>query len=524
MPSTSRPVALAAGILALALALTGCATTRVSGQASPPSRRSPTSHPPTSPITGSAETEADVTSRNALADLNDYWAQVFPRRVREDFTQLTGGYFSSTRRRRRVGPTRRRDRLQLGARGGRADRLYCPPDVGPPTRTRSATTARSCRSSATSTGRFLPALIMAHEFGHAVQAGSATPTATPRSTSRPRPTASPVPGPAGWPTATRSTSRSGPPSSTACWSATSSSRPPGTACRGGPGARFLLRPVSAIQDGYDGGRLACRDNYEPTGSSHPERVRLRRGPGLRRQRPAREVANLIQTALPIYYEDSFPDDLAPSSPHPRSRPSTATPPGCGGLAPDAKVGFCADDDTVYYDDSDLAVRPTSRSVTTRCSPRSPSPTAWPPAASWGCRRRRGRDPARPPARPGLLRGGPVRRGRPRSGGHPALPATSTRPSSSCSATARTRRCSPTSACRASSWSTSSARVPVRPDRLRPPGLSAGPGHLRTGGRQLAAGGVTRGRRRPPRRTAPPGAPGRRRGPPPPCAGRRRAGG
>ncbi len=64
------------------------------------------------------------------------------------------------------------------------------------------------------------------------------------------------------------------------------------------------------------------------------------------------MANLIQTALPIYYEDSFPSDLGTDFADPTIESFDGDAPDC--LAPDTKAGFCADDDTVYYDDTDLA--------------------------------------------------------------------------------------------------------------------------------------------------------------------------
>ncbi len=157
MTATSRPVALAAGLVSLALVLSGCGTTTVSGQAS-------SAEPPITdvaadafPITGSAETPADVTARNALADLNDFWTQQFPDVYGEDFPQLTGGYFS-------VDPGDVDESLYPAARSAAAPRprrwsrtpSTARPTWGPPTRTRSATTGRSSPSWPTSTAGSCP--------------------------------------------------------------------------------------------------------------------------------------------------------------------------------------------------------------------------------------------------------------------------------------------------------------------------------------------------------------------------------
>ncbi len=128
--------------------------------------------------------------------------------------------------------------------------------------------------------------------------------------------------------------------------------PPGTGADEDQAHGSYFDRVSAIQDGYDGGAAACRDNYEAdrvfTQSEFIDDEDLANDGNAD---PA-TVANLIQTALAIYYEDSFPSDLGTDFTARPSSPSTATRPGC--LAPDAKAGFCADDDTVYYDESDLA--------------------------------------------------------------------------------------------------------------------------------------------------------------------------
>ncbi len=170
MTATSRPVALAAGLVSLALVLSGCGTTTVSGQAS-------SAEPPITdvaadafPITGSAETPADVTARNALADLNDFWTQQFPDVYGEDFPQLTGGYFS-------VDPGDVDESLYPGGEIGcssapeevEQNAFYCPPDVGASNEDSISYDRAFLAELADQYGRFLPALIMAHEFGHAVQ-------------------------------------------------------------------------------------------------------------------------------------------------------------------------------------------------------------------------------------------------------------------------------------------------------------------------------------------------------------------
>ncbi|MCQ8811899.1 hypothetical protein NQU36_28700, partial [Escherichia coli] len=72
----------------------GCSATSVRGQGSPAAPPITDVAPADFPITGAAETEADVTARNALVDLQDYWAQTFPEVYGEDFSPLTGQVYS----------------------------------------------------------------------------------------------------------------------------------------------------------------------------------------------------------------------------------------------------------------------------------------------------------------------------------------------------------------------------------------------------------------------------------------------
>jgi outer membrane murein-binding lipoprotein Lpp len=46
------------------------------------------------PITGASDDEVDRLARNALADLNTFWSEAYPEFYGEDFTPLTGGYWS----------------------------------------------------------------------------------------------------------------------------------------------------------------------------------------------------------------------------------------------------------------------------------------------------------------------------------------------------------------------------------------------------------------------------------------------
>ena len=357
MPSTSRPVALATGILALAVALSGCSTTSVRGQASPAAPPITDVAPADFPITGAAETEADVTSRNALADLNDYWAQTFPEVYGEDFTQLAGGYFS-------VDPGDVDESAYPGGEIGcgsppedvEQNAFYCPPDVGASNEDSISYDRAFLQELADEYGRFLPALIMAHEFGHAVQGR--------------------VGYPAGDTSINVETQADCFAGAWTKWVADGNAMhetirapeldgllagyfivrdPPGTGTEDSQAHGSYFDRVSAIQDGFDSGAAACRDNYESdrvfTQAEFTDEDIANGGTG---NAAPDEITDLIQTALPEYYTDSFPDDLGTDFTEPTIEPFDGTAPSCAGMNTDTNAGFCPDEDIVYYDQTDLA--------------------------------------------------------------------------------------------------------------------------------------------------------------------------
>jgi predicted metalloprotease len=119
------------------------------------------------PITGATGGAVDQLARNALADLQDYWSATFPQVYGRPFPPLTGGYFSVD--------SRAVDRSAYPPTG-----IGCPEQPVPPAQVagnafydpscdaiaydRALLSALAGRS-----GRTLPAVVMAHEYGHAVQ-------------------------------------------------------------------------------------------------------------------------------------------------------------------------------------------------------------------------------------------------------------------------------------------------------------------------------------------------------------------
>ena len=74
--------------------LSGCAVTLVEGNASPLAGVQGDVTPEEFPIIGATDGEIDRIARNALTDLNTYWDEQFPSTFGQDYTPLTGGYYS----------------------------------------------------------------------------------------------------------------------------------------------------------------------------------------------------------------------------------------------------------------------------------------------------------------------------------------------------------------------------------------------------------------------------------------------
>ena len=350
-----RPVARRGMRSALALAavalLAGCAGQLVRGQATPGTGEPVDAAPDAFPVTGAGDSPVDQLARNALADLNTFWSGAYPEFYGEDFTPLENGYFSVDSE--AIDESAYPD-TGIGCAGSPtkpaevAGNAYYDPSCDLIVYDRALLEELS-----TDYGRFLGPVVMAHEFGHAMQGrfGFAERAA---SRTRRRPTASPAPGPAGSPTGTPSTSRCARPSSTtssgvSSCSATTSAATPTTARRTGPtstGCRRSTRASTAgsARAGTTSGRTAStrrppspttpttstRGTRPSTTSSSGPRRRCRRSG--RRCSPPRTTRTSRRRSRGVRRH--------------RARLRRASQ--------DRDLGYCADDTTVYLDRTDLA--------------------------------------------------------------------------------------------------------------------------------------------------------------------------
>jgi predicted metalloprotease len=340
---------LAAVALSL-LVLCGCSVVVV-GRASP-------ARPPVTDvgaagtgITGATGEPVDVLAANALADLETFWAAQFPDVFGMGFQPLTGGYFS-------VDPGTANPADYPGGIGcGTAvsdvedNAFYCTSPDSPNSDSISYDRA-FLTELGEQFGRFIPALVMAHEFGHAVQArvGSPGPSIA---------------------VETQADCLAG---TWTRWVADGEAAhsvlrtpeldellrgylqlrdPVGTSPGEEQAHGSYFDRVAAFQEGFDGGAEACRDNFGSgrvfTQEPFTRDDDLETGGNA----PPDELFEIIDTSLPGAWTPAFAELSGDAFDPPSIESFDEDAPGC---APDADLDlvYCADDDLVGIDAVDLA--------------------------------------------------------------------------------------------------------------------------------------------------------------------------
>jgi predicted metalloprotease len=341
-----RATAVLAALLGV-LALSGCSVV-VLGR--PSAARPPVgdASPGEVRIVGATENPIDAMARNALADLQTYWSEQFPGVYGRTFTTLRGGYFS-------VDP----DNIDLaryprgvgcGAdpRDVENNAYYCRAADAP--HSDSITYDRAFLGElARDHGRFLPALVMAHEFGHAVQGRVGGPGSSIA-------------------TETQADCFAG------AWSAWVAAghaqhsqlrepdldqllrgyfllRDPVGTPRGQQAHGSFFDRVSAFQEGFDAGPTACRDRFGrdrvfTQGSFSDADLRTQGNA------PYAELIDIVDRSLPTVWEQAFRDVFTADFSPPDLQPFDGEAPPCSDDSADDLV-YCADGNLVGYDETDL---------------------------------------------------------------------------------------------------------------------------------------------------------------------------
>ena len=339
----ARPVVA----LVAVLVLSGCATVVFSLPAvvDPPRRGAEEA-----PVSGAQGGDVDRLAQAALADLEVYWAEQFPQVFGQEFTPLQGGYFS-------VDPDDVDPRDFPNGVGCGADPLeaennafYCRSSRAP--NSDSITYDRSFLADLSAEyGRFIPALVMAHEFGHAVQARVGSPQSSIA-------------------TETQADCLAG------AWTARVSAGeaqiprldepeldqllrgyfllrdPVGTGTGEQTAHGSYFDRVSAFQEGFDDGPDHCRDAFGPgrlfTQGEFTRDSDLATGGNA----PYAELIDIVEGSLPTVWEQAFSDVFDGQFSAPDIEPFDGRAPRC---APDRErdLVYCADDQLVGFDEADL---------------------------------------------------------------------------------------------------------------------------------------------------------------------------
>jgi Putative neutral zinc metallopeptidase len=342
--------------------LTGCGTRLVRGSASPVEPPVTDVAPQQLRIVGAADDAVDRTARNALADLATFWGEQFPAVFNRPFTPLAGGYYS-------VDPDDIRPGTYPGGQIGCGQRpdavaqnaFYCSADDDHPRGDAIQYDRQFLAGLAADHSPFIPALVMAHEFGHAVQAR------------------------VGYPTTASINVETQADCFAGAWTrwvaqghaAHSTIRPAelddvlrgylqlrdpvGTGARSQEAHGSYFDRVSAFQEGFDSGATTCRDAYgrdrQFTQSQFTTDEDLLTNGNASYDET---VGTFVPQALPEFWTAAFGALGRGAFRDPTVAAFDRRGPSCAGSTGRDLV-YCADADTVAYDRTDLA-RPVYRTI------------------------------------------------------------------------------------------------------------------------------------------------------------------
>jgi len=338
--------------LVLALSLTGCVSFVVgSPSALSPSASGGGGNGGDVTIVGATDDPVDQRANGALTDLQTYWTDQFPDVFGTDFTPLQGGYFSVDPN--NVDPAAYPGGVGCGAQplDVEGNAFYCQEQGA--AHSDSITYDRSFLGElADQYGEFIPNLVMAHEFGHAVQARVGSPESSIA-------------------TETQADCFAG---SWTRWVADGKAQhstldeaeldellrgffllrdPVGTSTAQQSAHGSFFDRTSAFQEGFDDGPQACRDNFGPDrvftqGTFRDTSEALNGG-----NTTYPDLLDVVNRSLPTVWRRSFSDILHKGFTPPTIEPFDRTAPAC---ADDTNLDlvYCADQKLVGFDQTDLA--------------------------------------------------------------------------------------------------------------------------------------------------------------------------
>src|SRR4051794_26380316 len=353
MSASSRLAAAVVAAVVGTSALSGCAVTLIDGVATPAAGAGGGVSPQEFPIIGASDSDIDRLTRNAPSDLNGYWTEQFPSVFGHDFTPLTGGYYS-------VDPNDidpgQYPNGQIGCgeppEAVTHNAFYCSPSGEYPNGDAIQYDRDFLAELASGYGRVIPALVMAHEVGHAVQGRGG------------------YPGPASVVVETQADCFAG---AWTAWVASGNSPhnsirpaelddvlrgylllrdPVGTGAGEAEAHGSYFDRVSAFQEGFDDGPTACRDHFTAdrpfTQRGFSDTDLLTGGDAPYDQ----TVGSFAPKGLSEFWASVF-DQLGESFQPPQLEPFVGRAPTCSGQTPDTDLVYGAAEDTVGFDEAAL---------------------------------------------------------------------------------------------------------------------------------------------------------------------------
>jgi predicted metalloprotease len=344
--------ALTAGVAVLLLA--GCSSAVVVGGASPGPGVPVDVVAEEFPVTGVSEDRIDRSARNALTDLERFWSEAYPQFFGEEFVPPEGGYFSVD--------SDAVDEAAYPETGiGCARAPATPVSVAgnayyDSTCDLIAYDRALLEELSTDHGRFLVPVVMAHEFGHAMQArfGFAESGRSIQDETQADCLAGAW---TGWVAArqARHVSIRTPELDDVVGGFLLlrddvGSDPEDTEAHGSAFDR-----VSAFYEGFDGGVAPCRDDFGAdrlfTAATFGDDD-VNQG-----NAPYAHIVEWIGLTLPAFWDAVFAEAFGEEFAAPDLAGFDRTAPDCGDLgSEDRDLSFCGHDATVHYDETDL-IRP-----------------------------------------------------------------------------------------------------------------------------------------------------------------------
>jgi len=337
-------------LVLVATLLCGC-TTVVAGSAAPGPGEPEDVSAEAFPITGVSDEPIDQFARNALTDLNTFWSGAYPEHFGEEFTPLEGGYFSVDSH---ALDEDAYPETGIGCAGSPttpdsvADNAFYDPACDLIAYDRSL-----LEELATDFGRFLVPVVMAHEFGHAMQ-GRFGFAASGRSIQDETQADCLAGAWTGWVAAGESehVSIRTPELDDVVRGFLLLRDDVGSDPEDSQAHGSYFDRVSAFYEGFEGGVAPCRDAFgedRPFTAAPFDENDVNEG-----NAPYGSIIEWVGDTLPTFWEAVFADELGEDFRPPAIEAFQTRAPECGDLGgEDRDLGFCASDATVYYDEADL---------------------------------------------------------------------------------------------------------------------------------------------------------------------------